>query len=68
MENPYGGLKARIRRHLRDKQIDEKIVELVRAAYEEVLRDERFLLSRAERESLLQIVLRDTLIETLAGI
>ena len=62
----YEQLKAKIRRHLKDKKLDDKILELVRLSCDEALRAERIILSRVEHTRFIQLVSKDVLLEILA--
>ncbi len=58
-------LKSRVRRYVvQEKKIDEKVLELVRMACQDAL--EQVLLSRVERDRLVQQLVRDILLEILA--
>jgi DNA-binding NarL/FixJ family response regulator len=62
-------LRARLRRRvLRDRSTGAKIVDLVRIACEQALNAEDVALGPGERERLVQMVLRDVLLEILAGL
>jgi hypothetical protein len=65
-QDPYEQLKAKIRRHLKDKKLDDKILGLVRVSCDEALRGERIILSRVEHTRFIQLVSRDVLLEILA--
>jgi hypothetical protein len=65
-QDPYEQLKARVRRHLKDTRLDDKILELVRSSCDEALRTERIILSRVEHARFIQLVSRDVLLEILA--
>lgn len=65
-QDPYEQLKAKIRRHLKDKKLDDKILELVRLSCDEALRTERVILSQVEHTRFIQLVSRDVLLEILA--
>ncbi len=65
-QDPYEQLGARVRRHLKDKHLDDKILELVRLSCNEALRTERIILSRVEHARFIQLVSRDVLLEILA--
>ena len=65
-QDPYKQLKAKVHRHLKDKHLDDKILELVRLSCEEALRTERIILSRVEHARFIQLVSRDVLLEILA--
>ena len=67
---PLGALKARVHRHLKDKHLDEKILELVRLSCDEALssalREENIIISRAERTRFIQLISREVLLQLLA--
>ena len=65
-QDPYEQLSARVHRHLKDKHLDDKILELVRLSCNEALRTERIILSRVEHARFIQLVSRDVLLEILA--
>ena len=65
-QDPYEQLKARVHRHLKDKQLDDKILELVKLSCDEALRADRIILSRVERARFIRLVSRDVLLEILA--
>jgi hypothetical protein len=65
-QDPYEQLKAKITRHLKDKKLEDKILELVRLSCDEALRAERIILSRVEHTRFIQLVSRDVLLEILA--
>jgi len=60
--------KAKILRHLKDKKLDDKILELMRLSCDQALRDEQIILRRVERARFVQLVSRDVLLEILAGL
>ncbi len=61
LDSIRSSLEARILLHLKQQKIDQKISELVRASYDEAMRTEKIVLSRAERDRLQQLVLKDFL-------
>ena len=65
-QDPYEQLKAKVHRHLKDKHLDDKILELMRLSCDEALRTERIILSRVEHARFIQLVSRDVLLEILA--
>ena len=62
----YEQLKAKILRHLKDKKLDDKILELMRLSCDQALRDEQIILRRVERARFVQLVSRDLLLEIIA--
>ncbi len=64
--DPYETLLTNIKRHLKEKKLGDKILDLVKLSCEEALRDERIILSRAEQTRFVQLVTKDILLEILA--
>lgn len=60
-DDPFEQLKNRVRRHLKEEMIDEKIIDLVKVASTELLQKENTVLSRTEQNRLLQSILKETL-------
>jgi len=51
---------------LKDKKLDDKILELMRLSCDQALRDKQIILSRVERTRFVQLVSRDLLLEIIA--
>jgi hypothetical protein len=64
-DDPFKQLKDRVRHHLKEEMIDEKIVDLVKTTGAELLQKENIVLSRTEQNRLLQTVLKETLSDIL---
>jgi hypothetical protein len=60
-EDPFNQLKNRIRLRMKEDMVDEKMVDVVKDAFSKILRTENIILSRAERNRLLQTILKDLL-------
>ena len=68
LNDPYGQLRARMRRATQEAGIEDQIFTLVQGAFEQTLRTESIVLSRSERKRLLRDVLKDVLTDMLAEI
>ena len=67
-DDPFKQLKDRIRLRLKEEMIDDKILDVMKEAYVELLRGENIILSRAENNRLFRAVLQETLNDILANL
>ena len=61
MHGSYTELRWRVLRHLNAAHIDDRVFELIQAAYSSALAEERLVLSTAEKRRLLADVLKSVL-------
>jgi hypothetical protein len=60
-DDPFERLKNRILFLMKESQIDEQVLDLVKNGFAEALRAENIVLTRAEHDRLFRAVLRDML-------
>jgi hypothetical protein len=65
LDDPFGQLKNRILLRIKEDQIDEQVLGLVKDAFTETLRTENILLSQAEHDRLFRAILREILDDVL---
>ncbi len=66
-DDPFKRLKDRFVRRMKEDMISEKMLDVVKDAYTELIRSENIILSRKEQNRLLQAVVQEMVEEILAS-